>query len=75
MVEVEMKIDDSVRNILERFCNITGNISENIDNVGECPKYDKTVVNLLWENFGATLEYVYKNNQINGGDDMGICID
>ena len=34
MVEVELKIEDSKINIIERFHSITGNIHENIDNVG-----------------------------------------
>ena len=36
LVEVELKIEDSKRNVLEWFHNLTGNM-KNIDNVGEYP--------------------------------------
>ena len=48
---------------------------ENINTVGEYPIYDKKVVNLLFENFAATLEYLCKNHLIDGEDDIVICID
>ena len=34
MARIELKIEDRKRNVTERFHNITGNIYENIDNVG-----------------------------------------
>ena len=37
MVEVEVKMEDSKRNVLEKFHYVTGNVYENIDNVGEYP--------------------------------------
>ena len=43
MLEVELKIEDSKRKILERYQNITENNYENIDNAGKYPIYDSAL--------------------------------
>ena len=55
MLDVELKIEDAKRRILERFQNI---IESNYENniTGERPIYDQAVLNLQAENFGATPE-------------------
>ena len=79
MLEVELKIGDSKRTILERFQNIIKNNYEIIGNAGDYPIYDKTIINLQSENFGATPEYEYDEDEddhlIDDDGDGVICID
>ena len=79
MLEVELKIGDSKRTILERFHNIIKNNYEIIGNAGDYPIYDKTIINLQSENFGATPEYEYDEDEddhlIDDDGDGVICID
>ena len=79
MLEVELKIEDSKRKILERYQNITENNYENIDNAGKYPIYDSAVINLQREKFGATPGSLEDENEedhlIDDEDDEAICID
>ena len=80
MLEVELKIEDNKRKILERFQNIIRNNYENIKNAGEYPIYAKSVINLQHENFGATPESLEDENEeedylADDEDDEVICID
>ena len=79
MLEVELKIEDSKRKILERYQNIIENNYENIDNAGKYPIFDSTVINLQGENFGATPEFLEDENEedhlVDDEDDEVICID
>ena len=79
MLEVELKIEDSRRKILERYQNIIENNYQNIDNAGKYPIYDSTVINLQRENFRATPESLEDENEedhlIDDEDDEVICID
>ena len=79
MLEVELKIEDSKRKILERYQNIIKNNYENIDNAGKYPISDSTVINLQRENFGATPESLQDENGedhlIDDEDDEVICVD
>ena len=79
MLEVELKIGDNGRNILEWFQNIIGSKYEIADNAGEYPIFDKTVINMHRDNFGATPECVEDENEedhlIDDEDDDIICID
>ena len=64
MLEVELKI---------------GSKYEIAYNAGEYPIYDKTVINMHFDNFGATPECVEDKNEedhlIDDEDDELICID
>ena len=81
MLDVELKIEDAKRRILERFLNI---IESNYENniTGEHPIYDQAVLNLQAENFGAKPESLEIDDEeeddhlIDDEDDNGvICID
>ena len=79
MLEVELKMEDSKRKILEKYQNIIENNYESIDNAGKYPIYDLTVINLQRENFGATPESLEDENEedhlIDDDDEEVICID
>ena len=79
ILEVELKIEDSKRKILERYQNIIENNYENIDNAGKYPIYDSTVINLQRVNFVVTPESLEDENEedhlIDDEDDEVICTD
>ena len=54
MLEVELKIEDKKRKILERFQDIIENNYENNENTGDYSIYDPAVLHLQHENFGVT---------------------
>ena len=56
MLEIEPKIEDKKRKILERFQDIIENNYQNNENTGDYSIYDPAVLNLQRENFGATPE-------------------
>ena len=56
MLEVELKIEDKKRKILERFQDIIENNYENNKNTGDYSIYDPAVLNLQHKNFGVTPE-------------------
>ena len=76
MLDVELKIEDAKRRILERFQNI---IESNYENnfTGERPIYDQAVLNLQTENFGATPndQEEEEDHVIDDEDNGVICID
>ena len=79
MLEVELKIEDGKRKILERFQNIIENNYES-NTSSERPIYDQAVLNLQAENFGATPESLEVDEEeedhiIDDEDDEVICID
>ena len=76
MLEVELKIEDEKRRILEGFQSIIKNNYENIGNASDYPIYDKTILNLQCENFGATQEDEDEDDHlIDDEDDDVIYID
>ena len=79
MLDVELKIRDSGRNILERFQNINGDNYEIVASAGEYPIYDKTIINMHRDNFKATPECLENESEedqlIDDEDDELNCID
>ena len=80
MLEVELKIEDKKRKILERFPDITENNYQNNEKTGDYSIYDLAVLNLQRENFGATSELQKSENEeedhlIDDEDDDVICLD
>ena len=57
MLEVELKMKDIKRKILERFQNIIENIYQNNENNGDYSIYDLAVLSLQPEHYGATPLY------------------
>ena len=80
MLEVELKIEDKKRKILERFQDIIENNYQNNENTGDYSIYDLAVLNLQRENFGATPESQESENEekdhlVDDEDNNIICLD
>ena len=78
MLEVELKIEDKKRKILERFQDIIENNYQNKENTGNYSIYDRAVLNLQHKNFGATPELQESENEeedhmVDDEDDNVIC--
>ena len=80
MLEVELKIEDKKRKILERFQDIIESDYQNNENTGDYSIYDLAVLNLQSENFGATPESQESENEekdhlVDDKDNDIICLD
>ena len=80
MLEVELKIEDKKRKILQRCPDITENNYQNNEKTDDYSIYDLAVLNLQRENFGATSELQKSENEeedhlIDDEDDDVICLD
>ena len=80
MLEVELKIEDKKRKILERFQDIIENNYQNNKNTGDYSIYDPAVLNLQRENFGASPESQESENEeedqlVDDEDNDVICLD
>ena len=80
MLEVELKIEDKKRKILERFQDIIENSYQNNENTGDYSIYDPAVLNLQREDIGATPESQESENEeedhlVDDEDGDVICLD